>query len=150
MSRPHYPYNKNLDTHYTFISSGKHNIEKVVDFSPTSVKDLYNLGFGDLLPDGKVDDFSNSNNGDIIKVLATIVHILKEFTGNYPHIKIIFTGSTQERTALYRRILKTHYSDFSKEFVISGLIKIKNEYDEIIFNPDIETEYVAFFIKRII
>jgi hypothetical protein len=35
---------------------------------------LYNLGFGDLLPDGKIDDKVTSNNGDIIKVLSTVIY----------------------------------------------------------------------------
>ncbi len=149
MTRPPYSYNKRLDTRYTFVSSGKRNIEKVVDFTSTSVKNLYNLGFGDLLEDGSVDDASNSNNGDIIRVLATVIHILKEFTNIHFHVKVVFTGSTEERTALYRRILKMYFSEFSKDFVISGLIMVGNEYREVIFDPKTEIEYLAFFVRRI-
>jgi hypothetical protein len=110
---------------------------------------LYNLGFGDLLQDGSVDDTYNSNNGDIIKVLATVIHILKEFTSIHPQIKIVFTGSTWERTLLYKRILKVNFSEFSKKFTISGLIKVGNSYKEINFNPKVEIEYFAFFIKKL-
>jgi len=99
MSSTPYPYNRKLSTRYTFISIGNRSIHKVVEFTPTSV-DLYNLGFGDLLPDGKVNDTINSNNGDIVKVLATVVQIIKDFTKEYPHVKVVFTGSTNERTML--------------------------------------------------
>jgi len=145
-----YPYRKNVDTRYVFISKGKRDIEKIVEFTPTSVEGLYNLGFGDLLPDGSVDDSVNSNNGDIIKVLATVVHILKEFTQLHPNVKIVFTGSTPERLILYRRILKTYYIEFSTEFNITGFILENSHYKEAIFEPQSETEYLAFFIRRII
>ncbi len=149
MGQQRYSYNKNLETRYSFTSRGKRNIKKVVEFSPTSFGNLYNMGFGDLLQDGSTDDTSNSNNGDIVKVLATVIHILKEFTHVHPHIKVVFTGTTKERTLLYRRILKSNLSEFSKNFIISGLIKKGDRYTEINFEPDKEVEYEAFFIKKI-
>ncbi len=60
----------------------------------------------DLLASGKIDDKANSNNGDIIKVLSTVILIIKDFTEENPEAKIAFSGSTKERTALYQRILK--------------------------------------------
>jgi hypothetical protein len=50
-----------------------------VDFTPTSIKNLYSLSFGDLLPDGSIDDMADSNNGDILRVLSTVVQIIKDF-----------------------------------------------------------------------
>jgi len=102
------------------------------------------MGFGDLMQDGSIDDTSNSNNGDIVKVLATVIHILKEFTHVHPHIKIVFTGTTKERTLLYKRILKSNLAEFSKTFAISGLIKKGGRYTEIDFEPDKQ----IFFIKK--
>ena len=140
-----YSFHKNLETRYTFISRGKRIIEKVIEFTPTSIENIYNMGFGDLLQDGSVDDKSNSNNGDIIKVLATVIHVLFEFTLRHPHIKVIFTGSTKERTLLYRRILKTNFENFGNKFIISGLIKTADNYSEVIFDPNKEVAYEAFF-----
>lgn len=91
-----------------------------------------------------MDDTIISNNGDIIKVLATVIHILKEFTSTHSGIKIVFTGSTDERTQLYKRILKTNLSEFNKDFVISGLIRVDTGYKEINSNPENEIEYLAF------
>lgn len=149
MNHPGYPYRKNVDTRYVFTSKGKKHIEKIVEFTPTSVAGLYNLGFGDLLQDGSVDDSVNSNNGDIVKVLATVVHILKEFTRLHPYAKIVFTGSTPERLILYRRILRTYYIEFSEEFIMTGFILEKGHYKEVPFESQSETEYLAFFIRRI-
>jgi len=70
---------------------------------------IVNMGFGDVLPDGSIDDKANSNNGDIVKVLGTIVQIMIDFTNKFPDLEIFFTGSTPERSKLYFRIIRTHY-----------------------------------------
>ena len=114
-----YPYKRLQSRRYVFISIGKKRIEKVVDFVPLKTPNLMNLGFGDLLPDGSIDDKVNSNNGDILKVLATVVNILKHFTTRHPEIVIFFAGSTHDRTKLYARILKTYYTVFSQELIFT-------------------------------
>ena len=96
-----------------------------------------------------VDDTANSNNGDIIKVLATVIAILKDFTTQYPHVEVFFAGSTIECTKLYTRILRTYYSAFSKEFTISGIAGSENNNKRIAFDPKADIEYLAFLIKRI-
>ncbi|HRH47749.1 MAG TPA: hypothetical protein PLP23_03285 [Panacibacter sp.] len=145
-----YSYDRKYSTRYTFISKGKKGvIVKIVEFTPTSVKNVLNLGFGDLLSDGSVDDTANSNNGDIIKVLATVISIVEDFTAEYPDIKIVFAGSTVRRTELYHRILKMYYTGFKKEFIITALKDDGNEsYSEVLFEPGSNNKYVAFFIKR--
>jgi len=122
---------------------------KLVDFSPTRTKNLYNLGFGDLLPDGSLNHTVNSNNGDIIKVLATVVQIVRDFTQQFPEIKIFFSGSTDERTKMYARILRMYYDMFREEFIITAVIKIGEFYDEVAFDSQSNNTYFAFFIKRI-
>ena len=134
---------------YIFTSVGRNEIKKVVEFVPLKAKNVMNLGFGDLLPDGSFDDKANSNNGDILKVLATVVYILKHFTTQHPEITVFFTGSTKERTRLYTRIIKTYYSLFSKEFVLYGIIATDRDNVTILFNSEAELEYLAFLIKRI-
>jgi hypothetical protein len=109
-----------------------------------------NLGFGDLLPDGSIDDKIASNNGDIGKVLSTVIMILKHFTALHPDNIIIFSGSTAERTRLYARILKLYYAAFSKEFMIYGVIGNKQCSQRISFDPCAQIDYFAFLIKRII
>ena len=145
-----YEYKRHYTTRYTFTSVGRKRIEKIVDFTNFGIKNTFNLGFGDILPDGSVDDKANSNNGDIVKVLSTVVNILKDFTSRNPQALIAFTGSTQERMKLYTRILKSYYSTFIKEFKITAFINREGNYIEIPFDPKADLEYVVFLIKRIV
>jgi hypothetical protein len=148
MTRASYPYQRRGSRRYGFISIGKKKIEKAVDFVFLQGK-IVNLAFGDLLPDGASDDMANSNNCDIIKVFATIIDIVRDFTNRYPDIKIYFEGSTPERTKLYGRILRTYYTTFIKEFAIAGVSMIDGEVHALSINSKIETEYFGFYIKRI-
>jgi hypothetical protein len=149
MTQIHYPYKLTTSTRYIFISLGKKRIEKVVDFIPLGIRNIINLGFGDLMPDGTIADRVNSNNGDLIKVLATVIDILKHFTTRYPQAIIYFRGSTNERTKLYGRILKTYYTLFSKEFTIIGIVGTRDDNQTVPFDPLADVEYLAFLIKRI-
>lgn len=76
------------------------------------------MAFGDLLPNGEIDDKAHSNNGDIIKIFATVIDILHDFTEQNPSYIILFLGSTPLRTLLYKRILKTYYQLFSEKFAV--------------------------------
>ena len=146
MDQP-YPYIREFAYQYTFVSHGKERIEKIVTFNSTPIPNLFNAGFGDLTEDGTIDDHVRSNNGDIIKVLSTIIHILKTFLHEHPKAKVAFIGSTPNRTALYARILRTYYEVFSKEFIISALILENDLYKEVLFNPSSPGPYLSFYIK---
>lgn len=148
MKNETYPYYNTQASKYTFTSTGKKPIAKQVVFTYTGIRNIVNLGFGDLLPDGSIDDRANSNNGDIVKVLATIVRILIDFTEKFPEREIFFAGSTQERTRLYTRILETYHSDFNKEFNINGLLKKGNGYLEVEFSPGSGHKFLGFIVKR--
>ena len=150
MSHMPYPFEQVEPTRYKFFSVGRNRIEKIVDFVPLKAKNVMNLGFGDLLPDGSIDDKIASNNGDIGKVLSTVVMILKHFTAKNPEVIIYFSGSTAERTRLYARILKTYYAVFGEEFMIYGLIGTEKESQRLPFDPCAQVDYFAFLIKRII
>ncbi|HLX65616.1 MAG TPA: hypothetical protein VKR41_01430 [Puia sp.] len=144
-----YSYKRVAPRRYIFTSVGRFEIKKVVEFVPLKVRNVVNLGFGDLLPDGSFDDKANSNNGDILKVLATVVHILKYYISQNPEIAVFFTGSTKDRTRLYTRIIRTYYSLFAKEFVLYGIIETDRTTETILFNAEADLEYLAFLIKRI-
>lgn len=149
MSHMPYPFEQVQSTRYKFFSLGRNRIEKIVDFVPLKSKNLMSLGFGDLSPDGSVDYMVTSNNGDIGKVLATVVMILKHFTALHPEITIGFTGSTVERTRMYARGLKMCYAEFSKEFIIYGNVGHDQDSQWLPINPRAQIDYFAFLIKRI-
>jgi hypothetical protein len=143
-----YLHRKDGLTRYTFLSAGRRPVEKIVEFTPLDFKNLYNLGFGDLKADGKIDDKVNSNNGDIIKVLATVIHIVQDFTETNSGAKIAFKGSTRERTVLYQRIIKTYLTTFKKDFLITALEGPVSQPRETLFDPQYKGTYLAFFVKR--
>ncbi len=148
MKQEFYDYSCDRMGRYRFVSRGKKDIVKIVDFSPTQREFIFNLWFGDLLPDETVDDMNISNNGDIIKVLATIIQIIKEFTAGSPQLTIVFKGNTTARMSLYSRILKKYHAEFAKEFIISAFVFLENKYREVPFDPGLNIEYWAFFVKR--
>lgn len=141
MGYPPYPYEQIQSTRYTFFSIGKMRIEKIVDFILYGIQNIVNLGFGDLRSDGTIDDLVTSNNGDIVKVLATIVEILKDYTSQHPDALVFFKGSTEERNKLYYRILKTYHTQFKTEFNLYGLVGKGGKYNPIIFDPMNRIEY---------
>ncbi|NOU46499.1 MAG: hypothetical protein HOO86_05480 [Bacteroidales bacterium] len=129
---------------FEFVSIGpKGKITKLVQYTPTNYKDLFNLGFGDKNAEtGEIDDGVISNNGDSEKVLATVVATLYAFTEKYPDAIVYATGSSESRTRLYRMGITRFISDAERDFEIFG--ELEEEWDE--FKKDIE--YRGFLVKR--
>jgi hypothetical protein len=144
-----YQYDQTKTSSYRFTSVGSKQITKEVIFIHTGYRNIVNLGFGDVLPDGSVDDKANSNNGDIVRVLGTIVQIMIDFTGKFPDLEIFFAGSTPERSKLYLRIIRAHYHKFSKIFVINILEPNRNGFIERPFASEPTPIFIGFLIKRI-
>ncbi len=88
---------------YEFTSIGlKGKIKKLIEYTPTTIEGVYNLAFGDYDPaTDRIDDNSITNNGDSLKVLATVASTVYAFTGKYPDTWVHATGSTAVRTLLY-------------------------------------------------
>jgi hypothetical protein len=147
MKQDFYDYSRDEEGLYRFTSKGKRIIVKIVGFTSTNDENI--LWFGDLLPDDTVDDMAISDNGDMVKVLATVIQITREFMlARSSNIKVGFKGSTNQRTVLYRSILKRHYHELASQFIISAGIIHKGFYEERMFNEMNGTDYVAFFIKK--
>ena len=105
---------------FEFVSVGiRGKITKIVQFTPTNYKDLYNLGFGDKKgKNGLIDDTIVSNNGDSEKVLATVVSILFVFLENNKKAMVYVSGSTESRTRLYRMGISKYFSEVKDNFDI--------------------------------
>ena len=145
MRYPKYDYStEDQLLYYEFASEGlKGKIKKVVEFSRTTVEGVYNLAFGDLdETTGKIDDKTITNNGDSLKVLATVASTVYAFTSKYPDIWVFATGSTLVRTRLYRMGLTNNLAEISVDFNVYGL---KNDvWEEFLIGED----YEAFMVKR--
>ncbi|MFH1320718.1 MAG: hypothetical protein ABII90_08705 [Bacteroidota bacterium] len=133
----------NLTT-YEFISEGpKGRISKLIQFTPTNLKDVYNLAFGDKNQlTGQIDDSVISNNNDSEKVLATVVATIYAFTDKYPDTWIYASGSTKSRTRLYRMGITKYLSEVKNDFEIFG--EINDGWKNFKKNID----YDGFLIKR--
>jgi hypothetical protein len=146
-----YPFVRIIGNRYEFTSTGKRHVRKVVIFDVVSDPDLYNLAFGDLLPglpEGEIDDFSNTDNGDMVRVLATVIRILIDFLHRNPQATVFFTGSTEARTNLYRRIISRYSIAYQRRYEIMASIWVKGKFKKVEFDPCFKGEYFDFFIKR--
>lgn len=132
---------------FTFLSNGpKGEIEIVVQFNATENPVIYNLAFGNLLPNGGVDDTIKNDNKDRNKVLATVAAAVYEFTSKYPEKLIFFTGSTPERTRLYRMALTNNFNLLDLDFEIFGVVVEAESYyvEQLLKGKD----YFGFMVKR--
>jgi hypothetical protein len=132
---------------FKFISDGpKGKIQKIVQFIETQDPAIYNLAFGDLLPDGQVDDHIKNDNKDRNKVLATVAATVFEFTARNLEKFVFFTGSTPERTRLYRIALAINLEELCKDFEIFGMNMTRGCYYATPFLKGVE--YSGFLVKR--
>ncbi len=88
---------------FQFVSVGpKGTIIKVVRFGKVRDK-LYNLAFGDLVSDD-FDDEIISDNGDMRKIISTLVNIVHSFAQSNPTTRIAIVPVDNKRRLLYNRI----------------------------------------------
>ncbi|WP_149697747.1 hypothetical protein [Chitinophaga sp. CF418] len=129
---------------FEFFSIGNRGtILKRIIFSPTEYPDVYSLSFGDININGEIDDYSIiSNNGDRNKVLATVAYAIDIYLNEYPDRYIYFTGSTRERTRLYRIVIGLNVEHLSTKWIIY----CQTDDGFIPFKKNISTN--GFLIKR--
>ncbi|MDD2345765.1 MAG: hypothetical protein PHY85_06435 [Bacteroidales bacterium] len=147
MNKPKYLYkSEDCLRVYEFISEGpKGLIKKMVQYTYTGTENVYNLAFGDYNEETKtIDDFSITNNGDSIKVLATVASTVYAFTEKHPNAWIFATGSSNVRTRLYRMGITNNLEEIKADFDIYGLTVDDNIWEEFIIGED----YEAFLITK--
>lgn len=131
-------------TVFEFISEGsKGPIRKLIQFQPTYQEGLYNLAFGDKDPQtGDINDLAVSNNGDMEKVLATVVSALYAFFDKHPEAMVFATGSTQARARLYRINITRFYEEIKAGFYLFGQI------GDDFYDFEIGKDYQGFLAQR--
>ena len=146
MTKPKYLYKSEEEFKvYSFISEGvRGTIKKMVIFSYTGEQKIYNLGFGDYDPETKtINDEIITNNGDSLKVLATVASTVYAFSKKNPKAWILATGSTNVRTRLYRMGITNNITEINKDFVVFGLNK-EGGWDKFVVGED----YEAFLLTK--
>ncbi|MEY2830093.1 MAG: hypothetical protein RIQ33_1951 [Bacteroidota bacterium] len=147
MNKPKYFYKSEEQLLvFEFISEGpKGLVKKLITYTFTGSKDIYNLGFGDYNEESKkIDDNSITNNGDSQKILATVASTIYAFTEKYPSAWIFATGSTSVRTRLYRMGISTNIEEIKIDFDVYGLSESTNEWEEFVIGED----YLAFLVTK--
>lgn len=146
MKYPRYEYSTEEQLFFfEFESTGiKGKVKKVIQYSEMSVKGYYNLGFGDFNEEtNDIDDKIVTNNGDGLKVLATVVSTLYAFTGKYPEANVFATGSNEARTRLYRMGISNNLEELKQDFLVYGMTK-----DEIFEEFIVGEDYIGFLVTR--
>ncbi|GAA4025457.1 hypothetical protein GCM10022386_05840 [Flavobacterium cheonhonense] len=153
MDREQYGLNSNsTSTIFTFTSNGTNGaVDKAIKYTPTINQNVYNLAFGDIVTisdDGEVvqiDDTAISGDRDL--VLTTVASSIYEFTNDNPDKRVIFKGSNEARTRLYRRAITINYDEISKDFYIFG---VRKRDDGILVQEDFDpnTNWHAYLIER--
>lgn len=104
---------------FDFYSDGPNGkFLKRAEFMRTDSDKVYSLVFGDVMPNGDIDDSVISNNGDRNKILATLAYIIELYLNQYPDRWVYFIGNTLSRTRLYRMAISTNYIELSMKFSI--------------------------------
>jgi hypothetical protein len=145
VNAPKYDYKSdNNNLVYIFFSVGKKIITKIVVYEPIDT-DTYNLAFGDYdLVNQTIDDKSISNNGDTIKVLATVIQTIHDFFEVYPLVGLQIQGSTSIRTKLYQKIIRDNLTEIETEFKVFAL----KEGEVMLETPTFTQDYERFYIYK--
>lgn len=132
---------------YIFFSKGtRGTITKLVRITPITAEGLdppnaifYNVAFGDLDEMGGgigLNDSTRTNNGDIRKVMATVVRIVGKFVLKNKNSVLSFSGfeqnsvtgrSSNQRIRLYQKIIDSNWLAVSARYVLWGVMDSHQE-----------------------
>ena len=141
------PYSfEEIDNCYFFTSTGVREVDKMVEFELLH-SNVYNLCLSDFTPDG-IDDTANTNNGDIVKVLVTVIEIIADFLNRHPLATVTFRGNTDSRMNLYGRIIKRYHLQYSNLYYIGGSFVSNDRVITEAYDPNFQGQYERYLIKR--
>jgi len=146
MKYSRYNYSTEKDsTVFEFTSIGiKGAVKKLVQYTEMNIENYYNLGFGDYDENtGEINDEIITNNGDSLKVLATVVSTVYAFTAKYPKTYIYATGSNEVRTRLYRMGITNNLEEIKTDFYVYGL-RQDSTFETFVPGED----YLGFLVTR--
>ncbi|MBO9617273.1 MAG: hypothetical protein J7619_31605 [Dyadobacter sp.] len=143
MKEKFYQFEASADYLYFWFESCSSGctIPKIVEFDEIEIG-TFNLAFGDIDSHGRLNDSVVSNNGDMEKVLATVVQVVLTFLEKYPTRRVYFSGNSPARNRLYRAILSRDIENWSNVFEVDGI----TEGERIAFRQGVNFE--GFIVKR--
>ena len=129
---------------FEFYSEGpKGKIRKQIVFRAfENAPTVFNLGFGDVDENERINDTVVTDNGDSKRVLSTVALTVLKFYEKHPGCYVYVTGSTTARTRLYRMGIAKNLLEIKVDFVVYGYINDTwEEFKERI-------DYQAFLLKK--
>jgi hypothetical protein len=148
MDEPIYPLKKSNDSIiFHFESIGPKGIFlKEVRFDPVEdFSDYYQLILADIDKENNKSVLSESRNHDMSKIMATVIKCIVIFLENHLSSKIVFSGSTEIRTRLYRIIINKLLDKIRDKFEIEGFSDIHGLEP---FNLNHEYSFFVISIKQ--
>jgi hypothetical protein len=136
---------------YVFLSHGEQVIPKLITYTPIekSGNKYYNWGFGDMVIDEngeyRIDDRTESNNGDIRTVFYTVASTLSQFFEINPEATVHIEGSNRQRLAIYNGLIYRHWKQVEPFYDVKGFINGTIE----VFRPGVNFEYLLISRKKL-
>jgi hypothetical protein len=104
---------------FQFISEGpRGSIVKQITITKTDQSRVYFLQLGDLTEYGRFNRATISNNGDMDRILATVILAIDIYTETYPNRWIEITSVSQGRVRLFRMAIGANLKRLSAVFTI--------------------------------
>lgn len=130
-------------TQFVFFSEGsKGRVMKAVIISPYD-QNRWNLAFGDVQPDGEIDDVVKTNNNDVAKVMGTVAQAALLFSEKHPDCSLIIFPVDEKRKWLYNLIFRRRLTEIQGIFEIFG--KQGNLWKA--YSPELEYDAFELFKK---
>lgn len=105
----------------------------------------FNLGLGDYNETtGRPDDKVVSDNGDMRKVLRTVVSTLPDFFKQFPDATVHIIGSDEARNKYYQKLVKDYGAQISAEYQVQGRFLDRIED----FRPAVPYEFILVKPKK--
>lgn len=123
------------------VSETKRIIKRVKFDILNKASQFYNLALTDVVKAGVTSDIVVSDNADMPKVMATVIHCLLQFLENHPSATVLVRGNSPARNRLYRAVINREISNVKNFLEIYGT----DGTDAEPFRTN--THYEAFFIK---
>lgn len=122
-------------------------ILKIVTYTPVTKggESYFNLGFGDFNEKtGRPDDKIISDNGDMRRVLATVVSTLDIFFTEFPEAIVHITGSDGIRNNYYQKLVRDYSDKILTRYAVQGF---KNDRIED-FKPKTDYGFLLVRLKK--
>jgi hypothetical protein len=128
---------------FQFISEGPWGrITKQIHFTLLFKPGIYVLQLGDINKYGGFDRCAISNNGDMNRILATVILAIEVYTERYPDRSIRIWSLSAERSRLFRIAIGNNLRLLSAKFTVQSMAR----EGFLFFKKDIDSAY--FELKR--